>query len=100
MYDIDTTEVMLSFSGNYIPSKFVCTSDDRLLYVGYAVDCLFKVRTPPPRRPQIAQSRCILSLRNSKLPCAVWLRSFVLEIQKHRNQSHELSRGEALWTKS
>ena len=44
MFDLDTADLLLNFHGNYIPSKFVFTSDDRTLYVGYAVDCLFKVR--------------------------------------------------------
>ena len=43
MFDLDTADLLLNFHGNYIPSKFVFTSDDRILYVGYAVDCLFKV---------------------------------------------------------
>ena len=43
MFDINTTDLLLNFHGKYIPSKFVFTSDDRMLYVGYAVDCLFKV---------------------------------------------------------
>ena len=43
MFDLDTSDLLLNFHGNYIPSKFVFTSDDRILYVGYAVDCLFKV---------------------------------------------------------
>ena len=43
MFDINTADLLLNFHGKYIPSKFVFTSDDRILYVGYAVDCLFKV---------------------------------------------------------
>ena len=45
MFDLDTSDLLLNFHGNYIPSKFVFTSDDRILYVGYAVDCLFKVNS-------------------------------------------------------
>ena len=60
MFDINTTELLLSFHGNYIPSKFVFTSDDRLLYVGYAVDCLFKVNVFCAPRNAIASIVLVL----------------------------------------
>ncbi len=43
MYDLTTTKYMTSFAGNNIPSKILFSDDDSKAFVGYSVDCKYKV---------------------------------------------------------
>ena len=43
MFELRTAKLMTTFSGQNMPSMFSITPDSRRCYVGYSVDCKFKV---------------------------------------------------------
>ena len=72
MHDLLTCKLVASFQGDHIPSRFEVTRDSRRLYIGYAVDCLFKVCDIDRLSPHFGRVRLTFNYQKA-LPNAVFL---------------------------